>query len=84
MVRRSIILLSLLSLLPIVGACQRLQTVRPFEGRGRGGLAMESAPFRDAIPAEYGDLVGITSRPDYPGWTQAWFMKRTSPSSWCG
>ncbi len=29
----------------------------------------------EAIPAEYGDLIGVTSRSDDPSWTQVWFMK---------
>ena len=75
MVRRTAILLSLVTVPLVLSACQRLEAVRPLEGRGRGALPMEGSKYRDAIPAEYGDLIGVTSRADYPGWTQAWFMK---------
>jgi len=40
-----------------------------------GQLPIEKAKFLDAIPAEYGDLIGVTSNADHPSWVQAWFMK---------
>ncbi len=76
MVRRSVFLaLSLVTLAFAGGACQKIESTRPFEGRGRGALRMDNAKFDDAIPAEYGDLIGVSSRPGSAGWTQAWFMK---------
>ena len=75
MVRRTAIVLALVTFPLVIGACQRLEAVRPLEARGRGALPMEGSRYRDAIPSDYGDLIGVTSRADYPGWTQAWFTK---------
>lgn len=40
-----------------------------------GQMPIETAKFLDAIPAEYGDLISVTSMSDHPSWVQAWFMK---------
>jgi hypothetical protein len=38
-------------------------------------LKMETLSSQDAIPMEYGNLVGVTSDSTYPSWTQLWFEK---------
>lgn len=56
-------------------SCAKLEDEDPLAVRGMGRLTIESAKFLDAIPADYGDLIGVTSRPDHPDWTLAWFMR---------
>jgi hypothetical protein len=73
--RRVAILSSCLALCFLLGACQKLETVRPLEGRGRGDLPKEKLAFLDALPADYGDLIAVTSHADYPIWAQAWFQR---------
>lgn len=53
-------------------SCQKLSDVRPSE---RSPLPPEPGKLHFALPAEYGDLIGVTAVPDQPFWTQAWFMK---------
>lgn len=61
------------SLLLVLGiaSCQKLETTRsksvapPFE-------AVNSVA---ALPAEYGNLVGVTSHPSNPYWVSLWFVK---------
>lgn len=73
--KRFVFLISGLALCLTVTACQRLDVARPLEGRGRGELPRLHLAYRDAIPAEFGDLIGVTSNGDHPAWAQAWFMK---------
>jgi hypothetical protein len=73
--KRVVYLISGLALCLTVAACQRLEVARPLEGRGRGELPRVHLAYRDALPAEFGDLIGVTSNADYPAWAQAWFMK---------
>lgn len=73
MVRRFLAFLFPAALL-IVGACQKLENVRPFPSERPGTLPVQTAKFLDAIPSEYGDLVGVTSSTDAPAWAQAWFQ----------
>jgi hypothetical protein len=56
-------------------ACSRLERVRPMDGRGPGELPKERLAYRDAVPADFGDLIGVTSYSDNPTWAQAWFMR---------
>jgi hypothetical protein len=73
--RRVVLLSSCLALCFVLGACQRLEVARPLEGRGRGELPKQKLPFRDAIPADFGDLIAVTENADHPVWAQAWFVR---------
>ena len=73
--KRVVYLIAGLALCLTMGACERLDVARPLEGRGRGELPKAQLPFRDAIPAAYGDLIGVASNSENPKWAQAWFMK---------
>jgi hypothetical protein len=75
MTRRSILTVSIPAIWLSLCSCQRIPDDRPFTTSGPGVLPIEAAQFPDAVPIEYGDLIGVTSRADYPAWTQAWFMK---------
>ena len=74
MVRRFLVFLFPAALLA-VSACQKLENVRPFASERQGTLPIETAKFLDAIPSDYGDLVGVTSSADAPAWAQAWFQQ---------
>jgi hypothetical protein len=40
-----------------------------------GTLKIEQLKSLDAIPSEYGNLVGVTTSSAYPDWAQLWFEK---------
>ena len=75
MSRRSILFLCCAATCFVATACQKLDDVRPLASPKRGALPMEQAKFLDAVPAEYGDLVAVTSNAEYPTWSQAWFER---------
>ena len=74
MVRRYVLLLCLVGLCFAVSACQRLEEWQPLTEEV-GQLPFDKAKFMDAIPADYGDLIGITSNARHPTWVQAWFVR---------
>ena len=71
MARRSLILLSMLALLFGAISCEKL----PVDPGVFGALKTERAKFSDAIPAEYGDLVGVVVDPRAPTWASLWFQR---------
>jgi hypothetical protein len=40
-----------------------------------GPLAFEPAKFADAIPDDYGTLIGVTQNSESPKWVALWFQK---------
>jgi len=74
MLRRCVMLLCGVGLCFAVSACQRMDEWQPLTEQ-EGQLHIEKAKFLDAIPAEYGDLVSVTSMADHPSWVQAWFVR---------
>jgi len=74
MVRRCVLLLCGVGLCFAVSACQRMEEWQPLTEQV-GQLQFEKAKYLDAIPAEYGDLISVTSMADHPTWVQAWFVK---------
>ena len=53
-------------------SCKKLENGGP---KMSGPLVYEPAKFADAIPEEYGTLVGVTQNPTTPGWVGLWFQK---------
>ena len=51
-------------------SCQKLEDTRP-----TATLKFEKWKSMDAIPGEFGKLVGVTMNPAYPSWAQLWFEK---------
>jgi hypothetical protein len=51
-------------------SCKKLESAGP---KMSGPLVYEPAKFADAIPEEYGTLVGVTQ--NSPGWVGLWFQK---------
>jgi hypothetical protein len=52
-------------------SCQRL----PSNVSQPGQLRSEVLKTLDAIPMDYGNLVGVTCDSTYPNWAQLWFEK---------
>ena len=61
-------LLCVFSLGFVLISCQRLD-------QGEGPLPMEQAKVLDAIPLEYGKLVGVTQHREFTGVAVLWFEK---------
>lgn len=40
-----------------------------------GPLTRDDITLTSAIPAEYGDLIAVTTAEIYPNWAQLWFQK---------
>jgi hypothetical protein len=64
-------LIGVLGLALAAVSCQKLGTgpAQP------GGLAFQPVQFKDAIPAEFGELEGVTSNNARPDIAQLWFRK---------
>ena len=67
MILRAVVLLCCACLFSLLTSCQRLPNQR-------GLLSLEAVPYPDAIPTDYGDLIGVAGSDDR-GWTQVWFQK---------
>lgn len=51
-------------------SCQKLEKTPP-----TATLKFEQMKSLDAIPLEFGNLVGVTTTSAYPEWAQLWFEK---------
>ncbi len=51
-------------------SCQKLEKTSPAVT-----LKFEEIKSPDAIPAEFGNLVGVTTSSTYPDWAQLWFER---------
>jgi hypothetical protein len=65
-----LIVLSVAVLALASASCKKLESPTDF---ARGKMMTEAVPFDDAIPAEYGRLVGVS--PVEKGWNALWFEK---------
>lgn len=74
MARRTVLLLYAVTLCLGLTSCERL---KPEEAAIRASRQLKIEPLKvlDAIPAEYGNLVGVTSNSSKPDWAQLWFEK---------
>jgi len=71
--RRGMILVLMCCILPLclgVVSCRKVST-----SAGAAQLKIEPLKALDAIPLDYGDLVGVTSNSAAPGWAQLWFER---------
>lgn len=73
--RRYVILAVGLSLLFALPACTRLEMGVPAKARHPGEFPHQKITSRDALPADLGDLVGVTASTIHPNWAQAWFVR---------
>ncbi|HEX3319298.1 MAG TPA: hypothetical protein VHR84_01220 [Terriglobales bacterium] len=72
MAKRHVVFLMLLVVLVFSISCKKIETAKP---KIAGPLALQATRFGDAIPAEYGNLVGVTQNPQDVGWVGLWFQK---------
>ena len=64
-------LIGVLGLALTASSCQKLGS----GGAHPGALTFQPVPFKDAIPAEFGELEGVTSSSARPDIAQLWFKK---------
>ena len=63
----------------IVAAClatTSCQKIEDRELRAKGPLPFEQARFADAIPDDYGPLIGVTQNAVNPEWVSLWFQRQ--------
>lgn len=71
MVRKQVFALLVLVLFLVAVSCKRLEEV----AKPMGPLTYEPPRFADAIPQDYGTLVGVTQSPSNQAWVGLWFQK---------
>ena len=69
MIRRLVSALCILAVCLAIGSCKKLESSNP------GPLAFEPSKFVDAIPDDYGTLIGVTQNPQSPEWVGLWFQR---------
>jgi len=67
MVRKHVGAFCILALCLATLSCKKLKQT--------GLLTYETAKFADAIPRDYGPLVGVTENPTDPAWVGLWFQR---------
>ena len=72
MTRKPIGALFVFAVCLLTASCTRLDSSKP---KVLGPLSFEPAKFADAIPDEYGTLIGVTQNAQTPGWVSLWFQK---------
>ena len=68
MLRKHFLALCVLALCLTTVSCQKL-------GKPTGPLTFETAKFADAIPQDYGPLIGVTQNPQNAALVELWFQK---------
>jgi len=53
-------------------SCRKLEPVSAMQ---TGDLKLGPTQFADAIPDEYGPLIGVTQNAENPAWVALWFQK---------
>lgn len=53
-------------------SCSKMQ---PIDANRTGELKFDPTKFADAIPDEYGPLIGVTQNAENPAWVGLWFQK---------
>ncbi len=72
MLKRTVLLLSILAIVFGAMACRELPAAR---SGAPSALSTEEIAYTDAIPLEYGTLVGVTDLPDNPYHAGLWFER---------
>lgn len=72
MPRRTSALLALLVLLLVLPSCAKLERPMP----SSANLPSEDLPGRASLPAQWGNLVSVTSADAFPDLLQLWFQDR--------
>lgn len=71
MVRNRFGALCILAVCLMAISCKKL----PANQNVMGPLTFEPAKFADAIPEDYGTLIGVTQNPTTPRWVGLWFQR---------
>lgn len=71
MARKSVGALCILAVCLVTVSCKKL----PANLKEAGPLTFEPSKFADAIPDDYGTLIGVTQNPTSPAWVGLWFQK---------
>ena len=53
-------------------SCRKLEPINEMQA---GQLKLGPTQFADAIPDDYGPLIGVTQNSQYPAWATLWFQK---------
>ena len=61
----------ILALCLVTISCKKVDPIDP----SAGPLMFEPAKFADAIPDDYGVLIGVTQNSQFPEWSSLWFQK---------
>jgi hypothetical protein len=72
LVKRAVGALCILALCSMTFSCKKRG---PIDVNVAGQLKLEPARFSNAIPDDYGPLVGVTQNPTDSGWVGLWFQK---------
>ena len=72
MTRKLVCAFCLLAVCLVIVSCKKLESANP---PLTGPLAFEPAKFADAIPDDYGPLIGVTQNSQSPKWVGLWFQK---------
>ena len=72
MANKHVSILLLLVVLTCNISCKKLETAHP---ETAGPLPFQATKFADAIPADYGNLIGVTQNPQNAGWVGLWFQR---------
>ncbi len=62
--------LCILAMCLLTISCKKLE-----QPSAAGPLTFEPAKFADAIPDDYGALIGVTQNPGSPAWVALWFQR---------
>lgn len=72
LVKRAVGALCVLAVCSVTFSCKKRE---PAGANVAGPLKLEPTRFADAIPDDYGPLVGVTQNPTDSGWVGLWFQK---------
>jgi len=72
LVRSTVGALCILAVCLAVSSCKKRE---PVGASAAGALKYAPARFTDAIPDDYGPLIGVTQNPTDPAWVALWFQK---------
>jgi len=72
LVRRFVGALFILAVCLVTCSCRKIE---PVSANAAGPLQFTPTKFADAIPDDYGPLIGLTQNPTDPGWVGLWFQK---------
>jgi len=74
LVRRSFGTLCILAVCLMTSSCKKREPLNVGAG-AVGELKLQPAKFTDAIPDDYGPLIGVTQNARDPAWIGLWFQK---------